>query len=577
MLTGYLENIGANVTAFINERNMGFGLNSDAIRLLGEQGVQLIITVDNGIAAIAEADLCKELGITLIVTDHHQPGDVLPDCAAVVDPHRADDSSSFKSFCGCGVVLKLIAAMEGGDLEIALEQYSDLAAIATVADVVSLTGENRKLVKRGLKMLENTENIGLTKLIEHSGLKAPYTSTSAAFVLAPRINAAGRIASPMDALRLLMTEDERESEELAERICDLNTQRRGYEETITRDIVAQIASDPYALDKRILFFTGIGWHHGVIGIVAARMMERYGKPVFLMSADSEGGELRGSARSFGKVDVFDALTACGSHLTKFGGHSGAGGFSLGYDKAEAFDKALQEYAASVVTEPMPYTIETGGLISPADLTEENVRGLDMLGPFGEGNPSPTFVVGDAVIQAVYPMSGGKHTKLSVSAGGSTYDAVMFGTKTDELPYKAGDHVNMLVAPALNTWNGVTKVQLRVEDIRRAGIGQNVMIAAEDIYHRFRRGEITEKDKLARIAPGRDVLAAVYRSLTDADQSVTALYAKTTDMNFCTFLIALDIFEEAGLAHMDRASERVRRLPVTGKADLSATPTMRRLS
>ncbi|MBQ7990540.1 MAG: single-stranded-DNA-specific exonuclease RecJ [Oscillospiraceae bacterium] len=576
VLTGYLENIGASVTAYINERSMGFGLNADAIKSLCDQGIELIITVDNGIAAIEEAKLCKKLGIELIVTDHHQPGDELPDCAAVVDPHRADDTSEYKDFCGCGVALKLIAAMEGGDMEIALEQYSELAAIATVADVVPLTGENRRLVKRGLRMLENTENVGLTKLIEHAGLKKPYTSTGAAFVLAPRINAAGRIASPMDALRLLMTEDDRESEDLANEICELNTRRRSFEEVITRDIMAQIEADPAKLDRRILFFSGVGWHHGVIGIVAARMVERYGRPAFLMSADSEGEELRGSARSFGKLNVFEALSACKDHLSKFGGHAGAGGFSLDFDRAAAFDSALQAYAAKVMTEPMPMVIETRGIISPSDLTEENVRGLDILEPFGECNPSPVFVVSDAVIQSVYPMSGGKHTKLSVKLGDSAYDAVMFGMKTDEFPYKQGDRVNMLASPSLNTWNGVTKVQLRAEDIRREGVNQNALIAAEDFYRRFRRGEVKEKAHLAHITPDRNALAAVYRLLSDKPVSIPALYTRLDGVNFCAYLIALDIFEEAGLAHIDRAAERVCRIAAGGKADLEITPTMKKL-
>lgn len=576
ILTGYLENIGANVTAFINERSMGYGINSEAVRQLAEQGVKLIVTVDNGISALDEAKLCAELGITLVVTDHHQPGDTLPEAAAVVDPHRKDDTSLFKPLCGCGVALKLIAAMEGGDMEIALEQYSDIAAIATVADVVSLTGENRRIVRRGLKMLENTENEGLSLLLDKAGLKPPYSSSSVAFVLAPRINAAGRIASPMDALRLLMTEDRHEAERLADSICELNTRRGQFEDVIIRDIAAQIEADASLIDRRILFFCGRGWHHGVIGIVAARVTEKYGKPAFLLSADEGEDEYRGSARSFGRINVFEALTSCADLLERFGGHAGAGGFSLKADNVQAFDEALQRFAAGICDAPMPLEKETGGIIDETELTVENVQGLDILEPFGEGNPQPRFVIADAHINAVYPLSQGKHTKLSVRVGSSDFDVLMFRTATDSFPYKAGDRVNMLVSPSLNTYNGNTKVQLRADDIRKSGLNQNALIAAEDFYYRFRRGEVTDKGHLAHITPAREAFADIYRAMTDRDTAISSLYARVENINYCAYLLALDIFDEAGLASVDRAAQTVRKLPAAKKADLEATPTMKRL-
>ncbi|MGN1101493.1 MAG: single-stranded-DNA-specific exonuclease RecJ, partial [Huintestinicola sp.] len=439
VLSGYLMDIGGNVITYINERSEGYGMNPEAVQKLHERGVSLIVTVDNGISAIDEAALCKEMGITLIITDHHQPRETLPEAAAVVDPHRPDCPSFYKDYCGCGLALKLIAAMEGGDMERAIEQYSDLAAIATVADVVPLTGENREIVRYGLHYLENTENEGLRALIDKSGLKPPYSSTSAAFTLAPRINAAGRIGSPSDALKLLLSETSEEAEEYAEKVCALNTERKEYENKIIADIAAQIKEDSTLLDGRVLVFRGKGWHHGVIGIAAARCVEKFGKPVFLMSADEGETELRGSARSIEGLNVFKALSFAEETLTKFGGHSGAGGFSLEEDNFPMFEQKLEEYAGMQAAEGVQCVpiIQVSGAISPSELTVQGVKGLTVLEPFGEGNPRPVFLLQGCRIDDIISLSNGAHTKLSVSAGGTQITGLMFGTKTDEFPLKRG--------------------------------------------------------------------------------------------------------------------------------------------
>lgn len=326
LLYSYIECIGGNVRYYINDRSEGYGLCADALKRLAEEGTELIVTVDNGISAVEEAKLAKELGIELVITDHHRPGDILPDAPAVVDPHRDDDLSPFKDLCGCGVALKLAAAMDGGSLDSALEQFSDLAAIATVADVVPLSGENREIVRLGLKYLENTENAGLQALMEAASVKLPVTSTQAAFAIAPRINASGRFASASEAVELLLCEDPDAAAEMAARLNSLNSARKKTEADIMEEIRGDILKNPHILYERILFLYGEGWHHGVIGIVAAKLVERFGKPVFILSGD--GDEARGSARSVAGFSVHKALTACSGLLTKFGGHSGAGGFPL---------------------------------------------------------------------------------------------------------------------------------------------------------------------------------------------------------------------------------------------------------
>lgn len=579
VLSSYLRDIGAEVVAHINERDQGYGMNAQAIEELHQRGVRLIVTVDNGISAADEAELCRKLGITLVITDHHRAGETLPCAAAVVDPHRIDCPSVYKDFCGCGLALKLICAMEGGDMDSVVEQYSDLAAIATVADVVPLTGENREIVRRGLHYLENTENIGLAALIEKAGLKAPYTSTAAAFGIAPRINAAGRIGSPMDAYRLLTEEDEEAAEELAEKVCSLNARRHEYEGKIAEDINTMTEKDPSLTDKRALIFFGEDWHHGVIGIAAARAAEKFGRPVFLMSRDS-GGKVRGSARSVEGFDVFKALSHASGTLEKFGGHTGAGGFSLDEKNIAAFDGKIQEYAAQLAEKGVSVrdTVTVCGSISIGELTAENVAGLDILEPFGEGNPRPVFLLSDCVISDIVPLSGGAHTKIILSDGAGSVSGLMFGTRTAEFPYRKGSAVNLLVSPEINSYNGRTSVSLRIKDIRLKGLSQPRLTAAEDAYFAFRRGENTDSRLLPRITPCRGDLAAVYRALGKDCLSPFGLYGRlgADVMNYCKFLLCLDIFRETGLIEYDGGAGRIRAVKDPPRADTENAPTMIRL-
>ena len=434
VLYSYLECMGGNVEYYINQRSEGYGICKDAIKRLSENGVEVIVTVDNGISAVEEAKLASELGIELIITDHHQPGEELPEAVAVVDPHRADDMSPFKDLCGCGVALKLIAAMDGGDYSSAMEQFSDLAAIATVADIVPLKGENREIVRQGLRYLENTENMGLQALMAVAGVKIPITSMNAAFSIAPRINASGRFGSASEAVDLLLCEDPEESEAMANRLNQLNTERRKTEADIMNEIQASIISKPETLYKRVLFLYGEGWHHGVIGIVAAKLVERFGKPVFILSDD--GDYARGSARSVDGFSVHKALTACADILTKFGGHSGAGGFSLMKSDINNFDNALQKYAAENFSSMPVLTLHADKLITPQELSVESISSLSLLEPCGEGNPQPLFAMLSARLLDIAPLSGGTHTKLKLTYGNNGFYGLMFGMKTAEFPYKA---------------------------------------------------------------------------------------------------------------------------------------------
>ncbi|MDE6764183.1 MAG: single-stranded-DNA-specific exonuclease RecJ [Oscillospiraceae bacterium] len=570
LLYSYIECIGGDVRYYINDRSEGYGLCADALRRLADESTELIVTVDNGISAVNEAALAKELGIELVITDHHQPGEVLPAAAAVVDPHRDDDLSPFKDLCGCGVALKLIAAMDGGSYDSALEQFSDLAAIATVADVVPLAGENREIVRLGLRYLENTENAGLQALMEAASVKLPVTSTQAAFSIAPRINASGRFASASEAVELLLCEDPDAAAEIAARLNSLNSERKKTEADIMEEIRGSILKDPHILYERVLFLYGENWHHGVIGIVAAKLVERFGKPVFILSDD--GDEARGSARSVAGFSVHKALTACSEVLTKFGGHSGAGGFSLKKENIGAFNEALQKYAAEEFTVMPRLALHADKLIRPEELTVEEISSLGLLEPCGEGNPKPMFALLGARLDEVVPLSGGAHTRLKLAYGNKAVLGLMFGTKTAEFPYRTGDVLDILAHPEINTYGGQSSVNLHIEDCRRNGVPQKKYFAALDAYERCKRGEGADKTLAPRIVPDRNGLAAVYRAIPETavgmDSVFSALYLKLgDDMNYCRFRLSLDIFAETGLAEIDLYSETVRRLPAEKKINL----------
>ncbi len=582
LLYSYLQCIGGDVSYYINLREEGYGLCADAVRRLAEEGTELIITVDNGISAAEEAVLVKELGMELVITDHHQPPEILPEAVAVVDPHRADDCSPFKDLCGCGLALKLVAAMDGGSCESALEQFSDLAAIATVADVVPLKGENREIVRLGLKYLENTENAGLKALMNASGIKLPVTATQAAFGLAPRINAAGRFASASEAAELLLCEDGDTAKQMAARLNSLNEQRKKAETEIMEDIHQKILTNNGILYKRVLFLYGEGWHHGVIGIVASRLAERFGKPVFILSED--GDFARGSARSAEGFSVHKALAACADCLVKFGGHTGAGGFTLKKEDVQSFDDALQKYAAEEYAVASGVPLHADMLLRPEELTVENVSALSVLEPYGEGNPKPVFMLQGARLLETVPLSEGKHTKLKLTYGNIGVYGLMFGTRTAEFPYKPGDMLDIMASAEINSYNGRTSVNLRIEDCRRSGVSQKKYFAAKEAYERYKRGEGADSSLVSRIVPNRDDLAAVYRAVPAEgilfDDAYFALHSmqsvQSESMNYCKFRLALDIFEELGLVRTDPAAEKAERIPVRKKADLESSALLNEL-
>ncbi len=579
MLTDWLLCAGADATWYIPTRKEGYGMRADTIRRLHEEGVSLIITVDNGISAIEEAKVIRELGMELVVTDHHRPGDELPEAVAVVDPFRPDCPSPYKTICGAVVVLKLIAALDGGEWEPALEQFGDLAALATIADVMPLDGENRFIVQRGLKLLENTERMGLISLMAVCGIEegTPVSAQTAAFQLIPRINAAGRFATASLAAKLLLTDDPDEAQVLAGEIHTLNQDRRVTEQEITDQILDEIRANPGLLSERVLVFAGENWHHGVIGIVAARLLERFGKPCFLMSKEEDG--YRGSARSFGEFSVFECLKACEAHLLRYGGHPGAGGFTVAESEKDAFCASIQRYAAEHNPVMPVLTAEAVRALEPQMLTPENVGGLSVLEPFGMGNPKPMFVLSNMTVTEVLPLSGGTHTKLRLRSGNVQHEVLMFRLKPEETGIAAGMQIDVLISADVKEYMGRQSLTLRAEDWRTSQAAQEQAIAAQSAYEAYCRGEqLPAPAYYQRMCPHRNDLIAVYQLVQRMPMTVQQICSalQSRGMNRCRARMIADIFSELNLLRFDAVTETLSKLPVTQKRELDESESYRKI-
>jgi single-stranded-DNA-specific exonuclease len=554
----------------------GFGMNRSAVDALKEKGVSLIVTVDNGTSALPEIDYANSLGIDVIVTDHHQPGRTLPDAVAVVNPHRME-YQGFKQLCGAGVALKLAAALDGGSYDGVLEDFSPLAAIGTVGDVVSLTGENRMLVQKGMEMLPMTERPGLRALMELAGLTGDLTASKIAFGLCPRINAAGRMGNAYLAAEMLLCEDEERASELAAELDGLNQQRRAQEDEILAAITPQLDADPSLLLDRVLVVAAEGLNHGVVGIVASRLVGLYGKPVFVMSI--EGDYAIGSARSLGNFSLFKAISSCANLCEKFGGHTLAAGLTLKKENLPAFRQAVNRYAAETADRmPVPQlTIDRS--LKGGDLSLEAVEALSYLEPYGEGNPQPLFLMKNCFIEGITPLSGGKHIKLKVKFDGRSVFVLCFRVTPEQFVYPVDSCVDLLVNLEMNVFRDTRSISIRMKDIRPAGFEEKKSLNAQYYYEKLRRDEPVERKIAAIAVPTVPELRGLYRLLLQRKSvHADALYMQDVaeKMNYCKYRISLDIFREVGLIRLPGDLSNVEVLPVEGKVNLEASEILQKL-
>lgn len=580
MLYSYLETRGADVIFYIPQREgEGYGMNIGAVEYLKEQGVSLIVTVDNGISSVQEVARASELGIDVVVTDHHRPQEILPDAVAVVDAYRPDDTSPYKHFSGVGIAFKLLMALEdgAGDVEDLLEAYSDLAAIGTIGDIVPLTGENRTLIRAGLERLSQSDRPGVQALLENAGIAGKaLTSTNVAFTLVPRINATGRMGAPERAVRLLISGYEEEAEVLSEEICADNEERRRVEAEIAEAAFADIEAKGYMKD-RVVVVDGENWHHGVIGIVASRVTERCGKPCMIISRGET--EAKGSGRSIEGFSLFEAICACGDLLLKFGGHPMAAGITLKPENIEAFRKRINQYAAEHFPQMPTQTVTLDCKLNPAALSVSMAQSLTQLEPFGNGNPQPVFGLFNMELSNVTPVGGGGHLRLTLEKNGAVITAMRFNTKPEELPYHIGDKIDLAVQLEAREFRGQPSLTVIVRDMKFAAFNTEKNIASLASFEKWQRGEVLSAEDKNRLYPDRACLAAIYRALRTVNGKETdqvrfvSQFGK--DMTLGLFKTALLVFEERGLVHSEIADDTFTAalIETSGKTDITRSPVL----
>lgn len=545
----FLEMLGADVLCYIPDRESeGYGLNVKAVEALAADGVNLIVTVDNGISAIKEAERIKELGMELVVTDHHKVGSVLPQAVAVVDPHREDDDCEFEDWAGVGVAFKLACALSGGESEELLENFADLIAVGTIADIVPLTGENRAVVKRGVQKINAGENIGIKALREASGTAERLLSANGvAFSVVPRINAIGRIERADKAFELLICQNEERAKEIAKEIDLANAKRQELEQKITLEAQKQLEENPQMVFDRVLVFDGEGWHGGVIGIVAARFVDKYLKPCIVITGD--GVRAKGSGRSIEGFSLYDAINSVNDLLTHFGGHPLAAGFGIASKDIPEFRKRINEYAKTV---QMPFaTVQLDCRLKPQFISAELIPVIESLEPFGAGNPQPLFGLFGMTVASVQPLKGGKHIRMNLTKGNANITALKFLTPFDSFPYRRGDCVDLAVRLEKNEYMGQTKVSIYIKDIRMAGTDDEKYLRSVRLYEKIRRNESVRPEHATLAKVDRAFVASVYRYIKNeggfcGDSDILCYRLGDDGSSACRVLMSIDILCELGI-------------------------------
>lgn len=510
MLYSYLEMQGADVVYCVPDRHTeGYGLSFAAAEKLCKMGAKLIITVDNGISAIDEAKYIKELEADLIITDHHLPSEELPCAEAVVDPHRADCELKFRDYAGVGVAYKLICAIEGGENDVT-ETLLDLVTLGTIADVMPLNGENRSLVRRGLAVLEESERPGVQALRDVAGYADKQINSGAvAFGMVPRINAAGRMGSAMRAVRLLLCDDYEEASALATEINDENVSRQQTEQEILTCAFEQIKANKNWEYDPVLVVDGENWHDGVIGIVASRITDRFGKPTIVITR--QGDTAKGSGRSVEGFDLYKALCACSDTLEHFGGHKLAAGVGLKSENIDLFRRAFVDYAKKM---SIPASVQYVDFrMNPACITAEMLDVTEMLEPFGTGNPQPIFGLYNMTLVQIQPVGGGKHLKLTFTRETSSVIAMKFRTTALEFPFCVGDAVDLAVTFEPNEFLGQRRISINIRNIKFHASNDEILFAQAEKFDRVMRGE--KVDNAAEILPDRGDTVQVYKYLRSA--------------------------------------------------------------
>lgn len=571
----YLKEKGGDVSYYIPSRTgEGYGINPSAIESLAEKQTNLLITVDTGITAVSETEYAKQLGVDVLITDHHECQNELPNACAIVNPRRPDCVYPFKELAGVGVVFKLLCSLEytycknnnieKDWLKEICDTYGDIVAIGTVADVMPLVDENRLIVSNGLKLVEKIKRPGIEALLEASGAittnkydgtksKRRITSTLISYVIAPRINAAGRISDATRAVELFLCETAAEARVIAEELCETNRMRQAEENKIIEQAYEKIRKEHDFENDKIIVLAEDNWHNGAIGIVASRITEKYNLPSILISFD--GNVSKGSGRSIKGLNLVDALSSCSDILTKYGGHELAAGLSIDRSKLPEFKKRINDYAREQLkTESLVTQIDIDSEVDEKDITLANAEELFLLEPFGVSNPIPVFAMMDVCVSDVQAIGSNRHTKFIFKKGDTVITALCFGKNPAELNFFAGDYVDVVFNLDVNEFMNNKSVQLTIRDVRPAERTMALINNKRAAYNEIKNGRMIKAGE--KIVPSRDdfvnVYYAIQRELRQGNEnvSVSMLERSIRNMGYVKIRFIIDILKETDVFNIE---------------------------
>ncbi len=618
----YLKSLGADVDHYIPNRvGEGYGVSVSAIDAIKENGTKLIITVDTGITATEEVEYAKSIGVDFLITDHHECRSDLPVASAVINPHRPDCAYPFKELAGVGVVFKFICAYEeyrSGDSRMKstlkiIKEYADLVAIGTIADVMPIKEENRIIVKYGLNMIENTSRAGLAALIDVSGnkndirrndrldrgrrkKKTKITSSFIGFTLAPRINAAGRVRSASMAVELFLSENYSDAVKIAEQLCAANKERQAEENKIMQEAYKKI--EALDIDRNpVIVLDADDWHHGVIGIVSSRITEKYSRPSILVSFEGNDSDEalpenvgKGSGRSIKGMNLVDALCYCGEHLVKFGGHELAAGLSVTREQLPAFIDKINEFARNNLTESdLVPVIEADCEIDFSDATLALADSLQILEPYGVGNPVPQFVMKNITVSEISGVSDNKHTRFTFTNGRTSVSAMYFSSSPDSLGIFTGDKVDILFSISINEWQDRKSVQIIIKDIKVAMSNESIYLNNRKRFEEIKAGATFGAEE--SVIPEREDFVAVYKFIqnflhagydTISNKELLSRLSQgnnSYDINYIKLKFIIMVFKEMNLIDIDEYADEEYRFSIhysTTKKNLNKSSILRRL-
>lgn len=587
----YFRSVDAQCIYYIPDRlNEGYGVSCDALEKLAAQGVRLVVTVDTGITAFEEVEFAHSLGMKIVVTDHHECREEIPAAEAVVNPKRLDSRYPFKELAGVGVAFKLVCALLGPEkLDIAIVLYAALAGLGTIADLMPLVDENRIIAGLGLERLAENPPLGYLALAQKSGVDESKRASAitVSYVLAPRINAAGRFGCAYKSVELFLTETQSEADRLADELCTMNRQRQEMENGIRDSALAKIAAECDIDNDSAVVLWDENWHHGVIGVVSSKLADQLGKPVILICVDGEEG--RGSGRSIEGFNLFAALGATSEYLTQFGGHELATGLTLKKENLEAFRTAFLAYAKRELRpDACVPTIYVDCEAEPEDFSVASISSLSALEPFGMANPQPVFCLRDLRVACVVPIGNDRHMRLTLTARDQRFDAVQFCATVYDAPFVKGSYVDIVFNADINTFRG-QNVQFILKDVRLSRTSERINARDIDLYRKFMDDAKLTGPQAAYLYPCRSEQVCAWKYIIHkmvdgkfkCPPEDAALRIKTENgikMNAGKLLVCAAAFAELGFVKFsyDGLVMRVEMIPGHARKDMGQSKLICRL-